>query len=255
MFELDGRVAVVTGGAGLLGEPVCEALAEQGASVVVADVDADAGRALADRLGPSATYEPGDVTSDEAVATLVDRVLDAHGRIDVLVNAAYPRTEGYGADLETVEYDDWAANLLAHLGGYFRTCVAVADVMRSQDDGGSIVNFGSIYGSQAPDFSVYEGLDMTSPIAYAAIKGGVINLTRYMASYLGPYGVRVNAVSPGGVFDDQDPTFVDRYEERTPLGRMADPEDVAGAVVFLASDAARYVTGHDLVVDGGWTIS
>jgi NAD(P)-dependent dehydrogenase (short-subunit alcohol dehydrogenase family) len=125
--------------------------------------------------------------------------------------------------------------------------------MREQGHG-SVVSFGSTYGVQAPDFSVYDGTEMTSPVEYAAIKGGVRNLTRYMASYLGRDGVRVNTVSPGGVFDDQHPTFVAEYERRTPLGRMARPEDFVGPVVFLLSDAAAYVTGHDLRVDGGWTI-
>jgi NAD(P)-dependent dehydrogenase (short-subunit alcohol dehydrogenase family) len=125
------------------------------------------------------------------------------------------------------------------------------------DDGnsGSIVNFTSIYGMQAPDFSIYDGLDVTSPVEYSAIKGAILNLTRYLASYLGSDGIRVNAVSPGGVFDGQAEQFVERYEQKVPLSRMARPEDVLGAVVFLLSDASAYVTGHNLVVDGGWSIS
>lgn len=255
MFELDDAVALVTGGAGLLGTPACEALVDQGATVEVVDVDPAVGEPLADRLGPAATFREADVTDEASVDALVADVLDAHGGIDVLVNAAYPHTDGSRDDLDAVDYDQWCGALLAHLGGYFLTSRAVAGVMLDQPEGGSIVNFGSIYGRQAPDFSVYEGLDVTSSVAYAAIKGGVCNLTRYLASYLGPHGIRANVVSPGGVFDDQDPRFVERYEERTALGRMAAPEDVAGAVVFLASDASAYVTGHDLVVDGGWTIT
>lgn len=255
MFELDGDVAVVTGGAGLFGEPVCDALVEQGATVVVADVDADAGAALADDLGPAASFRETDVTSEDDAEALIADVLEDHGRVDVLVNAAYPRSAGYGDRLEDLSYGDWRRNLVDHLGGYFLTSRAAALAMADQAAGGSIVNFGSTYGRQAPDFAVYEGTDMNSPVSYAAIKGGVLNLTRYLASYLGRDGVRANVVSPGGAFDDQHPDFVERYEERTPLGRMADPEDVAGAVVYLASDAASYVTGHDLVVDGGWTIS
>jgi len=254
MFELDGTVALVTGGAGLIGEAVTRALDEQGATVVIADPDEDRGERLAAESGDSATFVPADVTSGDSVSALVEGAVDTHGRIDALVNCAYPRNENYGRQLEAVEIADWSENVLDHLGGYYRTSVAVAEVMKEQPDGGSIVNFGSIYGVQAPDFSLYEGLDMTSPVEYAAIKGGVINLTRYLASYLGEYGIRANAVSPGGVYDDHDEEFVERYAPRTVLNRMARPEDVAGAVVYLISDAASYVTGHNLVVDGGWTI-
>ncbi len=253
-FDLSGRVAVVAGGAGLIGTALCEALADHSATVVVADAAEDRGQALADELGEETEFVGVDVTDDESVAELVETVRDRHGRIDAFVNCSYPRNENYGQRYEEVAADDWRENVDLHLNSYFVTAHAVSKVMMDQDGGGTIVNFGSTYGVQAPDFSVYEGTEMTSPVEYSAIKGGILNLTRYMASYLGEYGVRVNAVSPGGVFDDQHPEFVDRYEERTPLGRMASPEDFRGPVVFLASEASRYVTGQNLVVDGGWTI-
>jgi NAD(P)-dependent dehydrogenase (short-subunit alcohol dehydrogenase family) len=253
MFELDDRVALVTGGAGLIGEAVCGALVEQGAHVAVVEPDEEHGREAADRLGPDATFYRADVTEEESVAALFEAVTADHERLDVLVNCAYPRNEAYGRPFEAVEYDDWRENVLDHLGGYYLTSRAAGFLMADQGRGGSIVNLGSIYGTRAPDFSVYEGLDMTSPVEYAAIKGGIINLTRYLASYLGREGVRANVVSPGGVFDDQPEPFVERYEARTLLGRMAEPDDVAGAVAYLASDAAAYVTGQNLVVDGGWT--
>lgn len=254
MFELDGRVAIVTGGAGLIGEAVVSALVERGATVVIADRPGSGAGDLAAELGSEAEAVETDVTDEESVAALVEVATDAHGRIDTLVNCAYPRNENYGRSYEDVEYDDWRENVLSHLGGYYLAARAVTPIMRAQADGGSIVNLGSIYGVAAPDFSLYEGLEMTSPVEYAFIKGGIVNFTRYLASYLGPDGVRANVVSPGGVFDDHADAFVERYEARTPLGRMADPTDVAGAVVYLASDAAAYVTGHNLVVDGGWTI-
>jgi NAD(P)-dependent dehydrogenase (short-subunit alcohol dehydrogenase family) len=253
MFELDGRIALVTGGAGLIGEAVCEALVEQGARVALAESDGERGSAAADRLGPDATFHRADVTDERSVTALVDAVVADHDRIDVLVNCAYPRNEAYGRPYEAVTYDDWCENVVDHLGGYYLTSRAAGAVMTGQEGGGSIVNLGSIYGVRAPDFSVYEGLDMTSPIEYAVIKGGILNLTRYLASYLGRDGVRANVVSPGGVFDGQPEVFVERYEARTLLGRMAEPADVAGAVAYLASDAAAYVTGQNLVVDGGWT--
>ena len=173
MFELDDRVALVTGGAGLIGEAVCEALVEQGAAVALVEPDGSYGREAADRLGPDATFYRADVTEEESVTALFEAVTSDHGRLDVLVNCAYPRNEAYGRPFEAVEYDDWRENVLAHLGGYYLTSRAAGFLMADQDDGGSIVNLGSIYGTRAPDFSVYEGLDMTSPVEYAAIKGGM----------------------------------------------------------------------------------
>jgi len=255
MFELDDRVALVTGGAGLIGEAVCEAFVEQGARVVVVEPDEELGGAVADRLGPAAAFRRADVTDERSVSRLVEEVTADHDRLDVLVNCAYPRNEAYGRPYEAVTYGDWCENVVDHLGGYYLASRAAGAAMAGQEGGGSIVNLGSIYGVRAPDFSVYEGLDMTSPVEYAAVKGGILNLTRYLAAYLGRDGVRANVVSPGGVFDDQPETFVERYEARTLLGRMADPEDVAGAVAYLASDAADYVTGQNLVVDGGWTVT
>jgi len=255
MFGLDDRVALITGGAGLIGEAVCEALVEQGARVVVVEPDEEPGERVADRLGPDAAFRRADVTDERSVSRLVEDVTADHDRLDVLVNCAYPRNEAYGRPYEAVTYGDWCENVVDHLGGYYLTSRAAGAAMAGQDGGGSIVNLGSIYGVRAPDFSVYEGLDMTSPVEYAAVKGGILNLTRYLAAYLGRDGVRANVVSPGGVFDDQPETFVERYEARTLLGRMADPEDVAGAVAYLASDAADYVTGQNLVVDGGWTVT
>ena len=253
-FDLTGKVAIVTGGAGLIGTALCEALAERGATVVIADMDAEKGDALADRLGENGHYYGVDITDEGSVLDFLATVRADHGRVDVLVNAAYPRNANYGQRYENVSIEDWRENLDLHLNSYYLVSNCVSKVMLEQCTGGSIVNFGSTYGVQAPDFSVYDGTDMTSPVEYSAIKGGVINLTKYLASYLGKDGIRVNALSPGGVFDEQNPTFVAEYERRTPLKRMASPEDFKGPIVFLASDASAYVTGHNLMVDGGWTI-
>lgn len=254
MFDLHDETAVVTGGAGLLGEPVCRGLADHGATVVVADVDEDRGEAIASELGANGYFVRTDVTDETDVETLIESVSDVHGSLDVLVNTAYPRNENYGQRYEAMTLADWRENVRLNLDSSFYVAYRASLAMRAQQSGGSIVNFGSIYGVRAPDFTVYDGTDLTSPVEYAAIKGGILNLTTFMASYLGPDGVRVNAVSPGGVFDGQHETFVEQYESRTPLGRLARPEDVVGAVVFLASDAGSYVTGQNIVVDGGWTI-
>jgi len=253
-FDLNKKTVLVTGGAGQIGEAVCAGLVDHRGTVVVGDVDREAGESLAERLGERASFVECDITDEDSVQSAVESVLDRHGRLDVVVNAAYPIDETYGTPLEELNPETWRHNIDMHLNGFYTVIKTAADVMRAQGSG-SIINFGSTYGIQAPDFSIYEEADMdSSPVHYSASKGGILNLTRYLASYLGSDGIRVNAVSPGGVFDDQDQRFVEAYEKRTPLGRMAEPEDIVGAVVFLASDAASYITGHNLVVDGGWTI-
>ncbi len=243
LFSCAGRVAVVTGAAGLLGREICAGLAAAGAEVWAADVSGLEG------LDPSVVL---DVSSEESVVRALDQVVTRAGRLDILVNCAYPRTADWGAPLESEEYASWLANVDSHLGGYFATSRAAARLM-SASGGGSIVNLASIYGVVGPSYEVYEGTDMTMPSAYAAIKGGIVSITRLLATYFGPAGVRCNCVSPGGVEDRQPDSFRQRYEALTPLGRMAQPRDIVGAVVFLACDAGAYVTGHNLIVDGGWS--
>lgn len=255
LFALDGQTAIVTGGAGLLGAETCAVLREYGANVVIAENDRECGETLADRLGEGAEFRHLDITDEDSIVDLVRDVDANYDGIDALINCAYPRTETYGQRFEDVTLREWNENVTMHLGGYYATCHHVAKTMVERGTEGRIVNLGSIYGFRAPDFSVYEGTDMTSPVQYAGIKGGVINFTRYLASYFGDDGIRANVVSPGGVFDDQNERFVQNYEERTPLGRMAEPEDVANAILYLVSDAASYVTGQNLIVDGGWTVT
>ena len=219
---------------------------------MIADVARERGEALADELADAA-FRDVDVTSGPELEAVIEETA-AEGSLDGLVNCAYPRNENYGRGYADVTLADWRANVGMHLDSYFYATREASLVMADQPSGGSIVNFGSIYGVQGPDFRVYEGTQLTSPVEYAAIKGAITNLTRFVASRLGSEGVRVNTVSPGGVAADQPERFVEQYEDRAPLGRMAEPDDVVGAVLFLLSDASRYVTGHNLVVDGGWTI-
>jgi NAD(P)-dependent dehydrogenase (short-subunit alcohol dehydrogenase family) len=251
---LSDHVSVVTGGGGLIGSSISRGLADCGATVVIAD-PSDAGSELADELGDHIHHIDTDVTDPNAVELLFETTVEEFGRIDSLVNTAYPRNDQYGAKFEDVTFEGWNENVSLHLGSYFYTSKCAALKMQSQPEGGSIVNFGSIYGIEAPDFSVYDGTSMTSPVEYSAIKAGVINLTRYLASYLGAEGVRANTISPGGVFDDQNEQFVRQYEDQTPMGRMAMPKDIVGPVLFLVSDLSTFVTGQDIAVDGGWTIS
>jgi NAD(P)-dependent dehydrogenase (short-subunit alcohol dehydrogenase family) len=202
--------------------------------------------------GPDAHVVRLDIRSESSIAAAVDSASAKTGRLDILVNNAYPRTSDWGRKWEDIPAQSWRENVDMHMNGYFLGCRAAGEHMKARG-GGAIINMGSIYGMVGPDFGIYEGTGITNPAAYAAIKGGILNLTRYLASYYGPAGVRVNSLSPGGVEDGQDPKFVAQYSRRCPLGRMATVEDITGGIVFLASDAARYVTGHNLVMDGGWT--
>ncbi|GAA0512395.1 NAD(P)-dependent dehydrogenase, short-chain alcohol dehydrogenase family [Halorubrum aquaticum] len=253
LFDLTGEVIIVTGGGGLIGANVCRILDRHGADIVVADLDESRGSKVADQLDRG-IFHHLDITDVDSIDRICNKIFDNHGQIDGLVNMAYPRTNDYGKRFEYVEKDDLMANISLHLGGYYAMTKAVALRMVEQNLEGSIVNFSSIYGIQAPDFSMYDQTEMTSPIEYSIIKAGILNFTRYLASYLGQDGIRINSVSPGGVFNDQDQRFVENYEREVPLGRMAKPTEISGAVVYLLSNAASYVTGHNLVVDGGWTI-
>lgn len=253
IFDLSDKVVIVTGGAGLIGEKFCEALYKYGANVIIADINYEKAMKLENNLGKRAKAYEVDITSVESVQNMIDNILKEHKEIDVLINNAYPRNKNYGRKFEDIEIDDWKENVDIHLNGYFIITKLISEIMIEQESG-NIINLGSIYGVQGPDFNIYKGLDMTSPAEYSAIKGAIINFTKYLASYLGEYNIRVNAISPGGVFNNQNDKFIDNYIKSTPLNRMANPEDLQGAILFLASDASKYVTGHNLIVDGGWTI-
>lgn len=251
LFSCEGKIAVVTGGAGLIGREIVKGLSDFGAKVYVADTDQK--RASELTKANEIEYVYLDITSEDSITDAIKRVAQESGRIDILVNSAYPRTKDWGLEFEQVPFDSWKVNVNDHLGGYFLCCKLVAEQMKKQG-GGVIINLASTYGIVAPNFSIYEGTEMTMPVAYSAIKGGVIALTRYIATYYARYNVRANVISPGGVFDNQPQPFVEKYSEKVPLGRMANPQEVVGAAIYLASNASSYVTGHNLVVDGGWTI-
>jgi NAD(P)-dependent dehydrogenase (short-subunit alcohol dehydrogenase family) len=250
LFSCKDKVALVTGGLGLIGKEIVRGLNDLGAFVCIADINEDQMKGL---NNPTAVnYQNLDITSEDSIRHTLEAVIRQFKKIDILVNCAYPRTGDWGARCEDVSFDSWKMNVNGHLGGYFLCCQKVAEQMKLQG-GGSIINFASIYGIVAPDMSIYEGTPMTMPVAYSAIKGGVIAFSKYMASYYAKHNIRVNCVSPGGIFDKQPDSFVEKYVAKTPLGRMGTPKDMVGAVLYLASDASLYVTGHNLIVDGGWT--
>jgi NAD(P)-dependent dehydrogenase (short-subunit alcohol dehydrogenase family) len=244
MFSLKDKVIVVTGGSGLLGSLYREYIGKAGGTAINADINC--GKDL----------EKGeyfcDISSPEAIKELIDAVVQKFGKIDGWINNAYPRTKDWGTKFEQIPIESWRENVDKHQNGYFLCCQLILEQMRAQGSG-SVINLGSIYGIVGPDFSIYDNTEMTMPAAYAAIKGAIVNLTRYLAAYYGKFGVRVNCVSPGGIFDNQNESFVEKFSAKTPLRRMGKPEDIAPALVFLLSDEASYVTGHNLVIDGGWT--
>lgn len=242
--RLKNKVVIVTGGSGLIGKPILAHLKENGAIVINADINTE--------TNPEKGDYTCDVTSEDSINNLIEKVYGDYGRIDGLVNNAYPRTKDWGAKFEDVPLESWRRNVDMQMNSVFNICQAVLKKMRVQGSG-SVVNIASIYGVVGNDFTIYEGYGGTSPAAYSAIKGGIINFTRYLASYYGNHNVRVNCVSPGGIKDTQHPSFIERYENKSPLKRLGRPEEIAPAITFLLSEEASFITGHNLMVDGGWT--
>jgi len=244
MTRLKDKVIILTGGSGLIGKTLLEQIRNEGGICYNADIS------VKDDL-ENGSIEC-DITNDHSIAETIDKVLRRHGRLDGLVNNAYPRTSDWGKKFEDIPAESWKKNMDMQLNSIFSFCQQSLRVMKEKRKG-SLVNIASIYGIVGPDFSVYSGTDMTMPAAYSAIKGGIINFTRYLASYYGHAGIRINSVSPGGILHDQPRSFIENYEKKVPLRRLGLPSDIAPPVCFLLSDEASYITGHNLVVDGGWT--
>lgn len=251
-FSLKNKIAVVTGGAGLLGKKVSLGLAQAGAKVYIADIDEKTSKKL-EKQDKKLRWISLDITEVNSVKKCINEIVKKEKKIDIWVNCAYPRTADWSVKFEDIKYDSWKKNIDMHMNGYFLCSQQVAKQMKKQKNG-TIINFGSIYGMVGPDFSIYEKTNTTMPAAYSAIKGGIITFTKYLATYHAKHGIRANVVCPGGIYDKQPQSFVKKYEKKTPLGRMGKPEDVVGSVIFLASDASSYITGHVLTVDGGWTV-
>jgi NAD(P)-dependent dehydrogenase (short-subunit alcohol dehydrogenase family) len=265
LFNLEGRIAIVTGATGLIGTNHCKALAEAGATIVVADLDKSRCELVKNSLLNSDRHYTisFDITSEEEVKMACDAILTKYGKIDILVNNAAindmfenPLLAGEQSKFENYPVEMFRKSLEANVTGTFLCCQVFGKEMAKAGKG-SIINIASTYGMVGPDQSIYkdkEGKQLFyKSAAYPATKGAVINFTRFLAAYWGKDGVRVNTLSPGGVENSQDDFFVQNYSAKTPLNRMAKPTDYQGAIVFLASDASDYMTGANLVVDGGWT--
>lgn len=259
LMDLQGRVALVTGGAGHIGAALCEALAELGANVVVLDIDSERCASVVQRIqdvyGVAGLPLSLDLCAESDVQSIPQLVEEAFGRLDILVNCAAlvasSDLQGWATPFLEQEADAWRLGLEVNLTVPFVVTKLCSELLRVSKHG-AVINISSIYGLVGPDMRLYEDTSMANVASYAASKGGLIQLTRWLATVLAP-DVRVNSVSVGGVWRNQPEAFVKRYHDRTPLARMAKEEDLKGAVAYLASDLSQYVTGHNLVVDGGWT--
>jgi len=257
LFDLAGKVAVVTGGYGLYGHSISEALAEAGAHVVIAARNVTKSQAVADGLKARNLKASAcclDQSQEESICQLIRTVLEQHGQLDILVNNAVLRVAAEDIDKMTVA--EWQRQQTVNSTGLAVICREAVQVMLRQRSG-NIINISSIQGAVGPHFPVYGQTGMTSPAYYTYEKWGMVGLTKWMANRYGKDNIRVNCISPGGYIaeraGDDENEFVSNYKKLTPLGRFADEEDIKGPVVFLASDAAKYITGHNLMLDGGWT--
>lgn len=258
LFNLDGKVALITGGAGLLGSEHAIALASHGAKVYMVDINLEKCKEKASELK---NYDifclKLDVTSKENWQEVVRKIVKKEGTIDILVNnAGYTnstKTNAFDKTFENFSLDDWNAIMNVNLTGTFLGCQVVGNQMTKQGRG-SIINIASLYGVVSPNHKMYPDTGIVQPVAYTVSKHGVVALTKYVATWLAEKGVRVNSLTPGGIFDNHDGLFLERFKNLNPIGRMSDKNELRGGVVYLASDASSHVIGHNLVIDGGWTV-
>ncbi len=268
-FDLTGRAAVVTGGVGLLGAEFCRTLAEAGAAVAVVDLNAEKAAAVATDLQKSGHQAIGiatDITNQQSVNNMVEKVVTTYGRLDILVNSAAldpkfdPEAAARGiapGKFEEYPLDQWNAALKVNLTGMFLVTQACVKQMIARGQKGSIINICSTYGLNGPDQRIYRKADGSQPaykpVYYTVTKAGVVGFTKYLAAYYMETEIRVNMLTPGGVYNNHDETFAKNYAAKTILGRMARKDEMNGALLFLASDASSYMTGNNVIVDGGWT--
>ena len=255
---LDGKVIVITGGAGLIGQEFAKAVMSQGGIAVIADIDEERMQYTVKELAqkfPSGKIDVFklNVTSKDSLQECIDYVDYKYKKIDALINNAYPRNKNYGRHFFDVEYDDFVENLGMNLGG----CIIPSQLfsLYFQKQGyGNIINISSIYGVIAPKFEIYDNTEMTMPVEYAAIKAGMLHLTKYMAKYFKGKNIRVNAISPGGILDNQAREFLSEYNQQCSTKGMLDPKDLNGVLIFLLSDMSSYINGQNIIVDDGFSL-
>ena len=260
LLSLEGRRSLITGAAGGLGSVMAETLAELGADLILVDrvgIDFAAfSDSLRERWGVKVWYYQCDLEKHDERLALLESIQKDHTLIDILINnAAFvgaSELQGWGTEFKNQTVETWRRALEVNLTAPFHLCQGLTPLLK-KSSGANIINIGSIYGEYGPDWRLYDGTRMANPAAYGASKGGLVQLTRWLSTTLAPC-IRVNAISPGGIFRDQPESFVERYEARTPLGRMATENDFRGIIAYLASDMSSYVTGQVISVDGGWGV-
>lgn len=251
---LKDKIVVVTGGAGLLGRSFCKIIVDNGGTAIIAEYNTRLGEQVKSELNSDKLFvEKLDIINKESINSLIQTLHSKFGKIDALVNSAYPRNKNYGKHFFEVEYSDFCENLGMNLGGYFLSSQLFAKYFEKQGYG-NIVNMSSIYGVIAPRFEIYEGTNMTTPVEYAAIKGGLLHLTKYMAKYFKGKNIRVNAISLGGLEDEQPESFFKAYKEHCLNKGMLEANDISGTLLYLLSDLSQYVNGQNIVVDDGFTL-
>ena len=255
---LKNNVVVITGGAGLIGQEFVKAVIENNGTAIIADINEEIGINVKVHLSESLNttkidFVKLDITSKGSLENCIQYIDNKYGKIDALVNNAYPRNKNYGKHFFDVEYDDFVENLGLNLGGYFTTSQQFAKYFQKQGFG-NIVNISSIYGVVAPKFEIYDNTPMTMPVEYSAIKAGLIHLTKYMAKYFKGMNIRVNVLSPGGIIDTQPLSFIEKYKEQCLSKGMLDKSDLKGTLVYLLSDMSKYVNGQNIIVDDGFVL-
>ncbi|WP_157351578.1 oxidoreductase [Aliarcobacter butzleri] len=255
---LKDKVVVITGGAGLIGKEFVKAVIENGGIAIIADINEELGKKVKESLSKeldtsNIDFFELDITSKNSLNECINFLDEKYKKIDALVNNAYPRNKNYGRHFFDVEYEDFIQNLGLNLGGYFTASQQFSQYFKNQGYG-NIINISSIYGVVAPRFEVYDNTPMTMPVEYAAIKSGLIHLTKYMAKYFKGMNIKVNALSPGGIFDHQPEAFLEKYKEKCLNKGMLDNSDLKGTLIYLLSDMSKYVNGQNIVVDDGFSL-
>ena len=255
---LKGRVVVITGGAGLIGQEFVKTVAKNDGIAIIADIDRAQAEVAKEKLRSILKCNcidsvELDITSTKSIDEVISYVDQKYGRIDALVNNAYPINKNYGKHFFDVKYNDFVENVGMNLGGYFITSQIFSKYFQNQGHG-NIINISSIYGVIAPKFEIYDNTSMTTPVEYAAFKSALIHLTKYMAKYFKGMNIRVNTISPGGILDSQPESFLDAYKAQCSVEGMLDKKDINGSLLYLLSDLSKYVNGQNIVVDDGFIL-
>lgn len=255
---LKNKIVVITGGAGLIGKEFVKAVIENNGIAIIADINEEVGLETKKDLSKELHTENIDfvqlnITSKKSLQRCIKYLDEKYKKIDALINNAYPRNKNYGKDFFDVEYEDFVENTGLNLGGYFIASQQFSNYFKKQGYG-NIINISSIYGVIAPKFEIYENTQMGMPVEYAAIKSGLIHLTKYMAKYFKGMNIRVNTLSPGGILNNQPKEFLNKYNSFATSKGMLEASDMKGTLVYLLSDMSKYVNGQNIIVDDGWSL-